>query len=215
MPEPSPTDTSLLAAWREGDETAGRTLVRRHTPSLHRFFAIKAPDHVTDLVQSVFEAALRGPAFRGEAGFRTYLLAIARKLLLKHFRKQLRGERALKLAQMTASDVGGSPSIVAAHRQELRLLALALRRLPIDHQIALELFYWEELPVGEIAVVLDIAPGTVKSRLSRAREQLRDRIAQTEADPHVRARTSDNPERWAKELRAIEFGTDSAERELS
>lgn len=215
MVDPAPNDADLLQAWRGGDELAGRQLVRRHTPTLHRFFAIKAPDHVTDLVQSVFEAALSGPAFRGDAAFRTYLLAIARKLLLKHFRKLFRGERALAQVHITASDIGGSPSIVAAHRQELRLLALALRKLPIDHQIALELYYWEELPVGEIAVVLEVAPGTVKSRLSRARELLRDRIAQTEADPDVRARTSDNPQRWAHELRAIKFGTESDDREPS
>ena len=210
-----PTDAALLQAWRDGDEQAGRALVRRHTTTLHRFFAIKAPEHVGDLVQSVFLAALEGPPFRGDAAFRTYLLAIARRLLLKHFRKRVRGERALALAKMTASDVGGSPSMVAAARQEVRLLAVALRRIPVDHQIALELFYWEELPVAEIAVVLDVAPGTVKSRLSRAREALRDQIARAEADPEVRRRTSDDPGRWAAELRALENkrGTDEGDRE--
>lgn len=212
-----PTDVALLQTWRDGDEQAGRALVRRHTPTLHRFFAIKAPEHVGDLVQSVFLAALEGPPFRGDAAFRTYLLAIARRLLLKHFRKQLRGERALALAQMTASDAGGSPSMVAVARQEVQLLAVALRRIPIDHQIALELFYWEELPVGEIAVVLDVAPGTVKSRLSRAREALREQISRAEADPEVRRRTSDDLERWAAELRALEKkdGTEGEDREPS
>lgn len=207
------SDAALLEAWRSGDEQAGRILVRRHTASLHRFFAIKAPEHVGDLVQSVFLAALEGPPFRGDAAFRTYLLAIARRLLLKHFRKRLRGERAIALAHVTASDVGGSPSMIAAARQEVRLLTIALRRIPIDHQIALELFYWEDLPVAEIAVVLDVAPGTVKSRLSRARETLRAQIQQAEGDPDVRRRTSDDPGRWAAELRALADGTDSGERE--
>ncbi len=206
-------DAELLAAWQAGDQIAGRALVRSHTPTLHRFFASKAPDAIEDLVQGVFIVAVESKdRFRGESSFRTYLLAIARRLLLKRYRKRMRGDKAMALERITAAAVSGSPSFVAAAREELRLLLSALRRIPIDHQIAIELYYWEDLAVSEIAGVLEIAPGTVKSRLSRAREQLRAQIDALDGDPSLR-RATDDPSRWAAEVRAHCLGTDSGDRE--
>jgi RNA polymerase sigma factor (sigma-70 family) len=198
------SDAELLAAWRAGEETAGRALVRRHTTTLHRFLASKAPADVEDLAQATFLAVVESPdRFRGGSTFRTFLLAIARKILLKHYRKRMRGDRALALEKITAGDVSESPSFVAAVREELRLLVAALRRIPIDHQIALELHYWEGLSISGIAEVLDVPEGTVKSRLSRARDELRAQLEQITADPEVRARTLEDPERWASELRTL------------
>jgi DNA-directed RNA polymerase specialized sigma24 family protein len=53
----------------------------------------------------------------------------------------------------------------------------AMRTIPLDSQIALELFYWEDLGVAEMAAVLAVPVGTVKSRLHRARTQLRAQLA--------------------------------------
>jgi RNA polymerase sigma-70 factor (ECF subfamily) len=74
-------------------------------------------------------------------------------------------------------DASDSPSRFAAERQEQAQVLDALHRLPLDLQITLELHYWEEMTVAEIAVVLEIPVGTVKSRLHRARDRLRELLA--------------------------------------
>jgi RNA polymerase sigma-70 factor (ECF subfamily) len=76
--------------------------------------------------------------------------------------------------ETSVCDAGGSPSQFAAVREAQAQVLDALHRLPLDLQITLELHYWEEMSVAEIAVVLEIPPGTVKSRLHRARERLRE-----------------------------------------
>ncbi len=195
-------DFALLDAWRGGDVTAGQALVRRHTATLHRFFASKAPEAVEDLVQATFLACVETrDRFREDAAFRTYALAIARKCLFKHYRKRARGQRALALETVCADQVSGSPSLTAAMREELRLLLAGLRKIPIDQQIAIELYYWEDLGVNEIAAILEVAPGTIKSRLARAREQLREAILAGPAPEKLRQNTIDELDRWARELK--------------
>ena len=70
-------------------------------------------------------------------------------------------------------DLGTSPSKVVEAQRENKLLFEALRRLPVDLQVTLELFYGEELDGAELATILDIPVGTVKSRLRRGKELLR------------------------------------------
>jgi RNA polymerase sigma-70 factor (ECF subfamily) len=61
-----------------------------------------------------------------------------------------------------------------SRRQRSELLHEALARIPLDDQIAIELAYFEHLSNAEIAGVLEIAENTVRSRLSRARDKLRE-----------------------------------------
>ena len=198
----SADDFELLAHWRAGDAGAGQQLVRKHTRSLHRFFASKAPDALDDLVQASFLACVEArDRFREGSTFRTFVLAVARKILLKHYRKRMRHDRAMAVEEASADSLSPSPSFSAALREEVRLLLVALRRIPIDQQIAIELFYWEGLSVGEVAEVLEIAPGTVKSRLARAREALREAILGGDAAPELARSTAEELERWAAELR--------------
>jgi RNA polymerase sigma factor (sigma-70 family) len=200
-------DFALLHAWCEGDAAAGAALVRRHTPSLHRFFASKAPGSVEDLVQATFVACVEGrDRFRHGASFRTWVLGIARKVLLKHWRKNDRRARAMAIESVSADTIAPSPSLGAALRQEVRVLLGALRRIPIDHQTAIELFYWEGLSVAEVAEVLEVPPGTIKSRLARARDALRDAILAGVGPAPLLRSTAEELERWAHELRHTAIG---------
>jgi DNA-directed RNA polymerase specialized sigma24 family protein len=85
-------------------------------------------------------------------------------------------------------------------QEEARLLG-ALRSLPLDQQILLELFYWENLGGSELAELFDLAEGTVRSRLRRARELLvlaYDRLDRSS----VSAPTTDtNIDGWARRIR--------------
>ncbi len=74
-----------------------------------------------------------------------------------------------------------SPSQLAAVRSEQELVAEAMRNIPVELQITLELFYWEELKVAETAAATDVAVGTVKSRLSRGRAMLKQWLERQES----------------------------------
>jgi RNA polymerase sigma-70 factor (ECF subfamily) len=197
-------DLELLVAWRQGDAEAGNQLVRRHFRTVHRFFRSKVPDAVDDLIQRTFLGCLEAvDRFEARSSFRNYLLGIARNQLLLFFRERAQTGRIFDPDEHSVHKFGGSqsPSVHLALREEQRLLLEGLRRLPLDLQIALELHYWERMPVADIAAVLQIPTGTVKSRLARARDVLRTRIAELTAADHVRTGTLQDLEGWARSLR--------------
>jgi RNA polymerase sigma-70 factor (ECF subfamily) len=199
------SDEALLRAWQRGDEEAGNELVARHFPVVFRFFRSKVVEGVEDLAQRTFLGCVESAhAYRGDAPFRAFVLGIARRQLLLHFRARYRKANVFDPVTQSVEDFatpsGRSPSAVIAARDEERMLVAALRRLPVDFQIAVELFYWEELPIQEIAHVLEVAVGTVKSRLGRARSMLRQHVdaLTTEGDARL---PLDNLDKWAHSMR--------------
>ena len=66
---------------------------------------------------------------------------------------------------------------IAARRAEQRVLVMALQRIPVELQILLELFYWEGLSIAELAEVVEIPVGTVKTRMRLAVTKLRAAVA--------------------------------------
>ena len=199
-------DLELLEHWRGGDEAAGRDLFERHFNSIYRFFRAKIGEAAEDLTQQTFMAAVKGrERFEGRASFRTYLFSIARFRLYNHVRD--RGRRAKiedpdGVGERSIIDHGlDSPSAVIAAAEESRLLLRALRHLPLDLQIALELHYWEDLRVAEIAEVLDKPEGTIKRRLQRARAKLEETIRAMAEDPALADSTIGDIAGWAARLR--------------
>jgi RNA polymerase sigma-70 factor (ECF subfamily) len=182
----APGDYALLRAWRDDDAAAGNALVKRHFAPLFRFLRGKVPDHVDELVQHTFLACVEAvDRIDEQRSFRAYLFGIARRQLIYHYRRLRRdGERFDPMLE-SVCDVAGSPSQVAAARQEQQQVLEALSRLPFDLQCTLELHYWEGMTVGEVAHVLDVPAGTVKSRLHRARNLLRDALASLGAPAEV------------------------------
>jgi RNA polymerase sigma-70 factor (ECF subfamily) len=198
----SDDDERLLRAWRDGDQEAGNALVDRHFSTVYRFFRSKVDDDVEDLTQRTFLASLEGlERLRRDRDFRAYLLGIARRLLLRRFRDQAIRGRYENPMMVSAAELGGSPSQEVAAADERRLLLLGLRRIPLDLQICLELHYWEGMAVADIAEVLGVPPGTVKSRLHRAREQLRLRIQDMHDDANLVESTISDLARWAEGLK--------------
>ncbi len=166
-------DRDRLDAWRSGDEAAGQALFKRHFSGLYRFFRNKVGDDCDDLIQRTFFAALKGiDGFRGHSTFRTFLFVIARHELYRYLRERLRDRERFDPEHTTLEGLVPSPSSGAA-RAELELLVLtALRRVPVDMQVALELHYWEDLTTRELAETLEVPEGTIKSRIQRGRVAL-------------------------------------------
>ncbi|MFO0637145.1 MAG: sigma-70 family RNA polymerase sigma factor [Nannocystaceae bacterium] len=190
----------LLAAWRRGDADAGDRLLQLHFASLCRLFAARVPGRAADLIQATMLAVVESRERVPEGlPFRAYLLGIARRVLVGAYREHDREQRrAFALAQFEAHS-RTSPSEAASRREQQRWLLAALRELPLDLQLPLELHYWEDLALPEVAAVLELPLGTVKSRLRRAKEAL---VEAMQARPgELEAITVDDLARWASQLR--------------
>lgn len=195
-------DDDTLRAWRAGDAAAGRALVDAHFEAVFRFFRNKCNEDVEDLVQTTFAKCLAGAdAFRGQASVRTYLLTIARNELYDHWSRRRRDGGNVDVGSVSVEDMAPSPGTQIAARDDRLRLAQALRMLPVDLQVALELHYWEELTGPELAEVLGVPEGTARSRLRRGREELQRIFAEleTEAPPHPREGDLDA---WVTALKA-------------
>ena len=191
-------DRELLEAWRAGDQSAGSELFERHFDALYRFFRNKSASPVEDLVQDTWLACVRRKDTVRD--FRTYLFTVARHELYEHWRKSGARQGDVEIGEISLADLGTSPSGVVARRAEHQLLLQALRAIPLDLQIALELTYWEGMDGPELAEVLGIPEGTVRSRLRRARELLEARMAELAADPGVLQSTTTDFDKWARSL---------------
>lgn len=198
------TDGELLEAWRAGDKRAGKQLFERHYDAVDRFFRNKAGADAPDLVQKTFLGCLESvERFRGEGSFRSWLFAVAYRQLCKHYRTRASERERFDVETVTVRDLDPTPSRVFAVRREQRLLMEALRQIPIEFQVALELHYWEQMSDAEIARTLGVPLGTMKSRIRRARQLLAERITECAASPSELESTLGNLDQWAEELRAV------------
>ena len=194
------TDAELLECWGEGDQAAAESLIRRHLQLVHRFFHGKVSSELDDLVQRTFlKCVERRHTLREAASFRAFLLGIARFELLTHYRKRQHAPRVDPSVASLVELVPSPPSIIAKHREQRRLLA-ALRRIPLDLQLVVELHYWEQLSSFEIAEILEVPAGTVRSRLRRARERIAAVLTELEGES-VASQTMSDFETWAARLR--------------
>ncbi len=177
-----PTDAELLDGWADGDAEAGRALYRRHSAALTRFVMQKLGDDAADLVQQVFVDLLgarrAGTRIEHPRGF---LFRVARNALYDRWAKD--GARSFDPAVTSLRDLATGAVSRLVRNESSRLLQDAITRLPIDHQIALELYYWESLSMAEVAHVLEVTKSAAINRVHRARALLRDAMLECGATP--------------------------------
>ncbi len=196
-------DLTLLAAWHEGDRTAGNELLARHFDLLYRFFASKVADEVEDLIQNTLLATVKYIDKVAQASsFKAYLFTIASNQLYAHLRGKLRDGERIDFTVTSAVELGLTPSEIVAKHEREQQLSLALRRLPLELQIVLELGYWEELSASEIAAVLSVPVGTAKSKIRRAKQQLAAELASIAKGPSAENMdTHDELDAWVRQVR--------------
>lgn len=197
------TDIELLDRWRDGEMVAGDALFTRHFAAIHRFFRNKvASAALEDLVQQTFMACVEGQSrFRRDAKFKTYLFGVAHNLLREHYRNKKKHTTQLDFTRSSAADLAAGPSTLVGKRREERLLLEALRRIPLDSQVVLELYYWEEMSAAQTARVLELPEGTVRGRVRRAKALLKEELAQLTSSAAELQTTLGGLERWAAALR--------------
>ncbi len=201
------SDFELLDAWSNGDRDAGGELFVRHFRAVFRFFNNKLDTGSEDLVQQTFLACVETHTrFRRDASFRAFILGTARNVLFNEFRRRRRKDDRIDFTSMSAMDLAPSPSSIVAEKLEHRLLLEALRGIPLDYQIALELHLWEELTGPQMAQVLGLAEPGVRSRLRRAKEALARRVTHLRGSAVPLSSTTADLERWAAALRDVVGG---------
>ena len=196
------SDAELLSAWRLGDARAGQQLFERHYDAIARFFYNKAGDQAPDLIQRTFlvcvEAQLR---MREGTSFRAFLFGIARNVLFDHYRKRRRDGERIDFAVHTVEDLAPTPGSLLAREQEIQLLLQALRRIPLEAQVTLELYYWEGLSARELSEILELPEGTTRTRLRRARQLLDRQLRRLARSPRLLASTVSDLESWIQRIR--------------
>jgi RNA polymerase sigma-70 factor (ECF subfamily) len=136
---------------------------------------VRDREEAADLVHEAYLSAQRTlPRFRGECSLRSYLLRLVVNLALKVTRARRVRERLRHLLLPWAEQrEPRSPEALASGAEQSRALRAALERLPGQQRAAFLLRHGHELPIAEVAEVLAVSEGTVKTHLARAVERLR------------------------------------------
>ena len=174
-------DFNLVERCLSGDEAAWEALVRTHTRRVYGFcYRFTGKDsEAQDLTQEVFLRVFRSlKSYRSDEGaFATWLARLSRNLLIDHYRRSRQDrstdsiEEQLPMIEERAA-TSARPEGLLAGREASEVLQAALQRLTPDLREAVILRDLQEMEYREIAEVLKVPEGTVKSRLNRGRAEL-------------------------------------------
>ena len=168
----------LVLEAQAGDRTAFEKLYRHYNKPLLRFaYRFCSDEQLTsDAVQEAWITLSKTlNSLKDPRGFRVWAYKTVRWRVVDQLRRGVMpgGAQTEPLSEDTAMcEVGG-----CAHLATSDQLKTHLAKLPAEERHALALFYFEEMKLSEIAVILEVPIGTVKSRLNRARGKLREQMS--------------------------------------
>ena len=175
-------DDELIAAVAGGDDTALRELFTRHAPWLAaRLRGVLPASDVEDVLQETFLAVWRGAGrYRPEGSAGGWVWGIARRQAAQWLRR--RGPAELLLPALTAADGRhpDDPAEAALSRAEVACAVSALGPEGGPSREIWRLMYVEDRPVAEVAALMGVPEGTVKSRAHRARQLMRAALGRHE-----------------------------------
>jgi RNA polymerase sigma-70 factor (ECF subfamily) len=175
-------DQPLVSRCLDGDEGAWEDLVRQHTRQVYGlcFRFTNSAQEAQDLTQDVFLRVFKTiKSFRSaEGSFHTWLARVTRNLLIDHYRRTRQErvtdsiEEQLPMLEEAGGAAAARPDQALAGREASEILQATLQKLSPDLREAVILRDLQEMEYREIAEVLDIPEGTVKSRINRGRAEL-------------------------------------------
>lgn len=172
----------LLQKAQEGDRKAFEALVALHSRRVYNLALGYTGRHhdAEEIAQTVFVKVWKAlPQFRGASAFSTWLYRLTLNACTDHYRRERKRRGDLSLDDPDLApirDAAPSPEEIVIQREEEAILRKALAELPEQHRVILILREMDGLDYQEIAQVLDLEMGTVKSRLARARRALREKL---------------------------------------
>ncbi|NEO77004.1 MAG: sigma-70 family RNA polymerase sigma factor [Moorea sp. SIO4G3] len=183
------TDTELVLQCQQGNQQSFRQLYRRYQQRVRStIYQLCGAYALDDLVQEVFLRVWKGlPKLRQPSQFSTWLYRICWNVASDQ-RRNLQRQRALNLqlpedtADLPLKNAKSSytPDLMQLHYQDM--IQKGMQQLSLNHRAVLVLHDLEDLPQKEVAKILGIALGTVKSRLFHARTSLRKYIIQQQGE---------------------------------
>ena len=175
---PDTSDAALIQSIVSGDKGAMRILFTRHNVRVYRFL-LRFVDKSTaeDLVSEVFLDVWRQAGrFQGRSQVTTWLLAIARNKALSALRcrpaEELDDEQAAAI-----EDLGSNAEITLQNRQKTEILRRSLTQLSPAHREVIDLVYYHEKSIDEVAEITGVRQSTVKTRMFYARKRLSELMA--------------------------------------
>lgn len=172
----------LIARARGGDSAAFGELVEQYRDSVYRLaYRMCGNAHDADeAAQEAFVAAWRGlPNFRGDAKFSTWLYRLTTNASIDLMRRENRHRAVAEDEMPEIEDRADSPQQQVERTEQQEAVQQALASLSEDYREILLLRYMQELDYTEIAEVLRLPAGTVKSRLNRAKAALKSALLQS------------------------------------
>ena len=169
-------ESDLIERFKQGDPSAFEAIVRKHQDRIYNLcrYMLQDPRNAQDAAQDVFLKAYRAfKHFRPDFSIYTWLYRIAVNTCLDY---QKKSRREVSMSEPLAEDLPSDepfPEQLYESREITAAIQLALQKLPKKLSAAIVLREIEGLSYNQIADVLRTSVGTVKSRISRAREELR------------------------------------------
>lgn len=179
-------DEYLVAAAQAGDRASWERLVARWQPRLlrHAWRVLGDAERARDVVQEAWVEIMRGLRRLDDvAAFPAWAFRIVTRRCQRVFGRSAR--EPFVAEEEGARQEGAAPFHASGEfAADLAVVMEAIAQLPAPQRAALALFHLEDMSVAEIAVALDVPPGTVKTRLMHARRKLRERL-EGESHGHV------------------------------
>ena len=172
------SDETLVERIAAGNKLAMQALFARHRTSVYRWLLrfVSNETLAEDLLSEVFLDVWRQAArFEYRSSVSTWLLSIARHKALSAGRHRTEAELDEKI-EATVADPADDPEVALQEKNRDELLRRALTRLSPEHRQVIDLVYYHEKSVDEVAQIIDVPPATVKTRMFYARKKLAELV---------------------------------------
>jgi len=183
-------DLQLVTASKGGDQDAFAQLVQRYQRRVFNlvYRMLQQYEEANETTQETFLAAWQGlPAFRGDARFATWLYRIAYNCSLKQLEQRKR-DKALQVALEAEQDDAKLVDTEMDVRDRQALVREHLSHLPAKYRIVLILRHLQDMTYEEMAEILTMPIGTIKTHLFRARNLLKERLQALDRESNMGTR---------------------------
>jgi RNA polymerase sigma-70 factor, ECF subfamily len=173
------SDEVLVERIAAGNKLAMQALFARHRTSVYRWLLrfVSNETLAEDLLSEVFIDVWRQAGrFQGRSSVSTWLMSIARHKALSARRRRTEGAELDEKIAATVTDPTNDPEVALQEKNRGELLRRALTRLSREHREVIDLVYYHEKSVDEVAQILSVPPGTVKTRMFYARKKLAELV---------------------------------------
>lgn len=173
------SDEALIRLISSGDRDAMRLLFARHNVRVFRFLKRMVGNDATaeDLLSEVFLEVWRSAGrFDARSQVSTWILGIARYKALSSLRRRSFDELDQDTCE-SLEDLADDPEIALQKKQDSTLLQECLKQLSAAHREVLDLIYYHEQSIEDVARIIGVPPGTVKTRAFHARKRVAELLA--------------------------------------